>query len=80
MEYAGFLRLPHQNNIALSILSWNINGARTKLEKAHVHNFLSNFDIISLHEVKTPCNICLSGYICFKSKAVSGAASRRGGT
>ena len=80
MEYAGFLGLPHQHEKTLSIISWNINGARTKLEKIHVSNYLSNFDIISLNEVKTPITISLSGYICVKSKHVSGAASRRGGT
>ena len=55
MEYVGFLKLPHQNDNILNIISWNIiNGAKTKLEKVHVYNFLSEYDIISLNEVKTP--------------------------
>ena len=59
MEYAGFLNLPHQNCNFLNIISWNINGAKTKLEKINVYNFLSDYDIISLNEVKTPINICM---------------------
>ena len=41
---------------------------------------LTCFDIICLNEIKTPCNIVFSGYIAYRSKYVSGAASRRGGT
>ena len=80
MGLAGFLELPHQNNISLNIVSWNINGARTKLEKSAVYDFLSNFDIISLNEVKTPISIFVAGYVPYRSKSCSGAASRRGGT
>ena len=53
MEYAEFLNLPHQNSNLLSIVSWNINGARTKLEQNNIYKFLTNFDIISINEVKT---------------------------
>ena len=80
MEYAGFLRLPQQNNIALRITSWNINGARNKLENTNVYNFLSDFDIISLNEVKSSMHISIPGYVSFKSKHVTGAAALRGGT
>ena len=80
MEYAGFLNLPHQNDKALKIISWNINGAKSKLGNAHVYNFLSNFDIISLNEVKSSMYISIPGYVSFKSKHVIGAAALRGGT
>ena len=80
MEYAGFLKLPHQNDNALKIISWNINGAKSKLENMHVYNFLSNFDIISLNEVKSSMYISIPGYVSYKSKHVSGAAALRGGT
>ena len=81
MEPTGFLNSPHQNNNnVLQIISWNINGAKTKLEKMHVYNFLSNYDIVSLNEVKTPMYISMPGYVSFKSNLVSGVASRRGGT
>ena len=61
-------------------MSWNINSAKTKLEKTNVYNFLRVFDIISINEVKTSINMSMPGYISFKSKAVTGAASSRGGT
>ena len=76
MEYAGFLNLPHQNCNFKNIISWNINGAKTKLEKINVYNFLSDYDIIALNEVKTPINICIPGYVYYSSKSVRGAASR----
>ena len=80
MEYAGFLNVPHQKNKILNIISWNINGVRTKLDKQNVNDFLTYYDIICLNEVKTPCNVTISGYIPYRSKVVNGAASRQGGT
>ena len=80
MEHAEFLNTPHQSNNILSIVSWNINGARTKLEQNNVYIFLSNFDIISINEVKSSLNISIPGYVPFKSKNVLGNASLRGGT
>ena len=74
------MKRPYQNNCSLKIIAWNVNGARTKLENMNVYNFLSNFDIISLNESKTPFNISIPGYISFQSKPVTGAASLRGGT
>ena len=62
----------------LKIVSWNVNGARTKLEKSSVHNFLCQFDIIGRNEVKTDLPISLPGYVSYKS-AVSGG-THRGGT
>ena len=46
MEYAGFLNVPHQNDKYLNIISWNINGVRTKLDKQNVNDFLIYYDII----------------------------------
>ena len=74
MEYAGFLNLPHQNDNALKIISWNINGAKSKLENMHGYNFLSSFDIISLNEAKSSMYISIPGYVSFKSKHVTGAS------
>ena len=76
MEHVGFLSGPHQNNYKkLKIVSWNINGAKTKLDKPYVINFLSSYDIIYLNEVKTPCRVILSGYISYRSKSENGTAS-----
>ena len=61
-------------------MSWNINGARTKLEQNSVYNFLSNYDIISLNEAKSSLDISIPGYVSYKSKNVLGNASLRGGT
>ena len=81
MEYAGFLDLPHQNKIFLNIITWNINSAKTKLDKLDVYNFLLYYDLICLNEVKTPLHVGIPGYVSYKSKAGTGeAASRRGGT
>ncbi len=66
-ELAGFLGRPHQTKKLLKILSWNINGVKTKIEKNDVISFLLQFDIVSLNEVKTPLHTCLPGYIAFKS-------------
>ena len=51
MDPTPFLTRP-QNYI--SIISWNINSVRTKLEKQNVYNLISQYDIISLNEIKTP--------------------------
>ena len=80
MEYTKFLILPYQNNNLLSIISWNIKGARTKLEQNNVYKFLSNYDLISLNEVKSSLDISIPGYVSYKSKNVLGNASLRGGT
>lgn len=78
MELAGFLGRPHQTKKLLKILSWNVNGVKTKIEKNNVISFLLQFDIVSLNEVKTPLHICLPGYIAFKSYNERNA--HRGGT
>ena len=80
MVYAEFLVRPHQNTNGLKIVSWNINGAKSKLENINVYTFLSSYDIVCLNEVKTSMHISFPGYVSFKSKHVTGASSLRGGT
>ena len=80
MVHADFLILPHQSNHFVKFLSWNINGAKTKIEKSNVFDFLSEYDVISLNETKTPLDVNIPGYISYKSKGVTGRASLRGGT
>lgn len=61
----------------LKILSWNINGARTKLEKEIVQSVLLNYDVICLNEVKTSLAVSFPGYVTWKS-IVRGPAERGG--
>lgn len=77
MEARGFLGGPPQAGI-LNILSWNINGVKTKLEKKIVHDLLSKYDIVSLNEVKTPLSVSFPGFVSYKS-SVRGSP-HRGGT
>lgn len=37
----------------LEIISWNINGVKTKLEKRKVQDLLLDFDVMRLNEKKT---------------------------
>ena len=67
MVYAEFLVRPHQNTNGLKIVSWNINGAKSKLENINVYTFLSSYDIVCLNEVKTSMHISFPGYVSFKS-------------
>ncbi len=76
MELPVFLIRPHQST--LKILSWNINGVRTKLEKPNVENLFLKYDIISLNEIKTDLCVSLPGYVGFKSVKMNSA--HRGGT
>ena len=62
----------------MKIISWNINGVKTKLEKKVVQKMLLNFDIICLNEVRTSLTISFPGYVGYKS-SVHGP-SHRGGT
>ena len=77
MEPSVFLTRPQQAR-SVSFISWNINGAKTKLEKGKVKEMLYEYDIISLNEVKTPLRVSLPGYGEYKSN-VRGS-SDRGGT
>ena len=76
MECVSFLIRPHIHNI--NIASWNVNGARTKLEKPLVQKFLYQFDLIGLSEIKTDLPVSLPGYVSYKS-TVSGG-THKGGT
>ena len=74
MEPTSFLVRP-QNYI--SIISWNINSVKTKLEKQNVSNIVKEYDIISLNEIKTPLSVSHPGYISITSRD-SGNPSRGG--
>ena len=50
-------------------MSWNINGVRCKLENNLVQDFLLQYDIICLNEVKTPLRVCLPGYVSYMSNS-----------
>ena len=52
-----------------TIVSLNIQGAKTKLQAPHFSHFLSTFDIVCLHELKTPLEIHLPGYVCYRKKS-----------
>lgn len=60
------------------MISWNINGICTKLEKENVKRLLLDYDVISVNEVKTDIPVHFPGYITLKSKVVGSAD--RGGT
>ncbi len=76
MELLEFLIEPQQH--FLSILSWNINGARTKLEKCNVLKCISKYDIISLNEIKTTLSVSLPGYVGYRKLQKN--LAHRGGT
>ena len=76
MEPTVFLSGPQHLN-TMKVMSWNINGVRTKLEKKNVQDFLRNYDIISLNEVKTSLHVSFPGYVSYKSE-VCGSAERGG--
>ena len=77
MEPTVFLGGPqHQNTV--KIISWNINGVRTKLEKKQVQDFLLGYDIISLNEVKTSLSVSFPGFVSYRSE--TSGSSERGGT
>lgn len=77
MDSPGFLGRPQQES-KLRIVSWNINAAKTKLEKCNVQKFLIDYDIIGINEVKTSLPLTLPGYKCYRSINVQQA--HRGGT
>ena len=75
MEPSFFLKRP-QNYI--SIMSWNINSVKTKLEKTNVYNIINDYDIVSLNEIKTPLSISCPGYKSITSRDSNNP--NRGGT
>ena len=75
MEPTSFLARPQ---IYISIFSWNINSAKTKLEKQNVSEMLKHYDIISLNEIKTPLSVSYPGCVSIPSRDSSNPS--RGGT
>ena len=75
MDTTSFLRRPQGS---LSIISWNINSVKTKIEKNHVESVLNVYDIICLNEIKTKLSVSFPGYVSYISyDKVNG---NRGGT
>ena len=63
---------------SFNIMSWNINGIRTKIEKPIVQQLLLQYDVICLYEVKTKMNISFPGYVVYRS--LESTSTHRGGT
>ncbi len=59
-------------------MSWNINAMRTKLEKEIVLNLITKYDVVSLNEIKSQCQVSVPGYISFISRDFT--FLHRGGT
>ena len=76
MELLKFLEQPQQH--CLKILTWNINGAKTKLGKCAVLSLICQYDIISLNEIKTELCVSLPGYVGYRKTQKN--AVHRGGT
>ncbi len=70
------MKRPHKK--CLKIMSWNINGVKTKLEKKCVQDLLLQYDVVSLNEVKTALRVSLPGYVAYRSD--SSGSAQRGGT
>ena len=60
----------------LSIVSWNIHGAKSKLLHPLVSHFLCTFDVIFLNEIQSPLSIEFPGYASFRGR---GENMHRGG-
>ena len=78
MGATGFLNRPQHSIRPIKIVSWNIGGCKTKLEKRNVEEFLLRYDIVVLNEVKTSLHVCLPGYVSYMSYNKN--CSHRGGT
>ena len=77
MEPSAFLRCWDSKCTSLSIVSFNIHGARKKLQNCTLLHFLSKFDIVCLNEMKTNQAISMPGYMCYRG---DGENSHRGGS
>ncbi len=75
MEATSFLKRPQEN---ITIISWNINSIKTKIEKDHVESILNNYDIICLNEIKTNLPVFFPGYVSYVSCGKE--SYNRGGT
>ena len=78
MEAARFLIQPQHIIETIKIMSWNVNGVRTKLERSDVQSTMLEYDIISLNEVKTSLAVSFPGYVTYKSDVK--VSAERGGT
>lgn len=78
MELDEFLGRPQQHIHSIEILSWNVNGVKTKLERNCIQTFLLKYGIVCLNEVNTSLRVCLPGYTCLRS--LNRMSSHRGGT
>ena len=75
MATSAFLVRPQSN---VSIMSWNINSVKTKIEKRDVELMLNSYDIVCLNEIKTNLPISFPGYVSYVS--YDRANGNRGGT
>ena len=75
MEPSSFLGRPQK---PLKLISWNTNGIKTKVKKLNVQNFLLDYDVICLNEIKTSLPVHFPGYIAYVSRCMG--AEHRGGT
>ncbi len=73
----GFYKIRPQHTERIKIMSWNVNGVRTKLE-SDVQSTMLECDIISLNEVKTSLSVSFPGYVTYKSDVK--VSAERGGT
>lgn len=60
----------------VTVVSWNIHGAKDKLESTIVKHLLCTNDIIFLYEIKSPLPINIPGYSCYRRP---GTDMHRGG-
>lgn len=59
MAATSFLTRPQEK---ISIISWNSNSIKTKVEKSNVQLILNSYGIICLNEIKTSLPVFLPGY------------------
>ena len=62
---------------SIKLCSWNIAGARDKLENESISKFLEQYDIIWLSETKRMISADMSGFISYYNPSVHG--KHRGG-
>lgn len=51
MVFNGFLDRPQQHINVIKLVYWNVNGAKTKLEKKCVQDLVMKYEIVCLNEV-----------------------------
>lgn len=69
MEPSSILGQPHRRHVC--ILSWNVNGVYTKLEKENVLELLLKFDTVALNEVKTNLRVSLPGFVAYRGERMA---------